>query len=299
MTAPYEIACDESGYEGEKLIGSTTDVFAHARVRLTHEAAADFMRELHRRIRSPVTEYKANHILRDKHRAVLRWALDPAGPLHGSASAFLIDKAWYVLSRAVDLLVPGMPVPRGGRELYGDAAWHAFLLATNNLLWTKDLTGTAAASYFAALPPVVDGDVLGGLRTCRAAAEEFRRHPTVVLEPLVTAITQAVTDVAPPVVVVHDQTNTLSPSRIAGLVSSLPGLAGIRLVDSLDDARVRVADVVAGVARKLASDELNGRGDAELIPLLRPFVDAGSIWGDERSWSALGTGIPAAPSNPA
>ena len=122
MTAPYEIACDESGYEGEKLIGSTTDVFAHARVRLTHEAAADFMRELHRRIRSPVTEYKANHILRDKHRAVLRWALDPAGPLRGWASAFLIDKAWYVLSRAVDLLVPGMPVPRRGRELYGDAA---------------------------------------------------------------------------------------------------------------------------------------------------------------------------------
>ena len=29
-----EITCDESGYEGEKLIGTTTDVFAHAGVRL-------------------------------------------------------------------------------------------------------------------------------------------------------------------------------------------------------------------------------------------------------------------------
>jgi hypothetical protein len=29
-----EIACDESGYEGEKLIGTTTDVFAHASVRM-------------------------------------------------------------------------------------------------------------------------------------------------------------------------------------------------------------------------------------------------------------------------
>ena len=295
---PPEICCDESGYEGEKLIGSTTDVFAHARVRLSHEAAAGFMRELHERIRSPVTEYKANHILRDKHRAVLRWALDPAGPLYGWASAFLIDKAWYVLSRAVDVLAPGTPVPRDGRALYGDAAWHAFLLATNNLLWTKDLTATAVASYFAALPPPVNGDVLGPLRACRPAAEEFRRHPTLVLEPLVTAIAQAVASVEQPVVVVHDQTNTLSPSRIAWLVATLPGLAGVRLVDSRDDARVQVADVVAGVVRKLASDELNGHGDAELVPLLRPFVDPGSSWGDERSSARLGTTVPAAPSNP-
>ena len=36
-----EIACDESGYEGEKLIGSTTAVFAHGSVRLDHATAAD------------------------------------------------------------------------------------------------------------------------------------------------------------------------------------------------------------------------------------------------------------------
>jgi len=29
-----QIACDESGYEGEKLIGGMTDVFAHASVRV-------------------------------------------------------------------------------------------------------------------------------------------------------------------------------------------------------------------------------------------------------------------------
>ena len=32
--AVVEVACDEPGSEGEKLIGATTDVFAHPGVRL-------------------------------------------------------------------------------------------------------------------------------------------------------------------------------------------------------------------------------------------------------------------------
>jgi hypothetical protein len=35
-----QIACDESGYEGEKLIGGMTHVFAHASVRLDVESAS-------------------------------------------------------------------------------------------------------------------------------------------------------------------------------------------------------------------------------------------------------------------
>lgn len=36
-----EIACDESGSEGEKLIGGETDVFAHASVRLDVQTATE------------------------------------------------------------------------------------------------------------------------------------------------------------------------------------------------------------------------------------------------------------------
>jgi len=36
-----EIARDESGYEGEKLVGGVTDVLAHAGVHLSTAAAAD------------------------------------------------------------------------------------------------------------------------------------------------------------------------------------------------------------------------------------------------------------------
>jgi len=58
-----EIACDESGYEGQKLIGTATDVFAHASVRLDSQVAAACMREIRDRVRSPAVEYKANHLL--------------------------------------------------------------------------------------------------------------------------------------------------------------------------------------------------------------------------------------------
>jgi hypothetical protein len=80
-----EIACDESGYEGEKLIGATTDVFARASVRLDTGSAARLMQELRNRIRSPATEYRATHVLRDKHRPVLTWLLGPSGPLRDNA----------------------------------------------------------------------------------------------------------------------------------------------------------------------------------------------------------------------
>ena len=60
---------------GEKLIASTTAVFAHGSVRLDSREAAAIMQELRDRIRSPATRYKATHVLRSKHRAVLEWLL--------------------------------------------------------------------------------------------------------------------------------------------------------------------------------------------------------------------------------
>jgi hypothetical protein len=70
--------------------------------------------------------------------------------------------------------------------------------------------------------------------------------------------------------------------------SSGARLAGLTLVDSTSDPRVQLADILAGVARKIASDELNERGDARFTALLRPYVDRFSIWGDDRSWALLG-----------
>ncbi|MFC7584959.1 hypothetical protein ACFQYP_15375 [Nonomuraea antimicrobica] len=77
----------------------------------------------------------------------------------------------------------------------------------------------------------------------------------------------------------HDRQTTLTDERVAQMRRILGGrMAGLRLVDSELDERVQVADVMAGVARKIALDELAGRADPTLSALIRPYVDGSSIW---------------------
>jgi hypothetical protein len=100
-----EIACDESGYEGDRLVGGVTSVFAHAGVDLGLAASGACVAELRRRIRSPALEYKANHLLRRKHRGTLLWLFGEAGPVLGHAHVHVVDKAVFP---GTDLLVPAL-----------------------------------------------------------------------------------------------------------------------------------------------------------------------------------------------
>ncbi|MFE0515954.1 hypothetical protein [Streptomyces sp. NPDC058964] len=61
-------------------------------------------------------------------------------------------------------------------------------------------------------------------------------------------------------------------------------------MDSRPDTRVRTAGFLAGITREIVPDELNGRGDAALTALLRPYAGAEPVRGDERSWSRLSPG---------
>ena len=141
-----EIACDESGYEGDKLIDTTTDVFAHASVALDVEPAADCMRELRHRIRSPADEYKANHILRQKHREVLRWFLGSiiAGPRGGATSSSLTRSASSCAPSSRVLLWASAPLAvadllyRHHRGTVDQASWHASWLRRAVMLRTRD-----------------------------------------------------------------------------------------------------------------------------------------------------------------
>jgi hypothetical protein len=69
--------------------------------------------------------------------------------------------------------------------------------------------------------------------------------------------------------VVHDEQSVLTPARIgaiaAELASSCPGrrLVGFTRVDSREDPRVQVADLVAGVVRR-AFEELLSSGQSAL-----------------------------------
>lgn len=225
---------------------------------------------------------------------------------------YLVDKAYFVLARLVELLVPDQPAGllyRAGRAGLDREPWQAFLAAANQLLRTNHRTAaevTAPVDAFAGtvdrlrragVPGPVD-ELLGRLHQARPRAVAFRERvrddPRAVptLDPLVPAIVRAVIgwsgDDGEPVTIVHDRQKTLSPDRIAHLTDLLgPRLGGLRFVVARSDPRVQVADILAGVARKLATDELHGRGDPQLTALLRQFLDPFSIWGDDRSWSRL------------
>lgn len=314
---PIEIACDESGYEGEKLIGGTTDVFAHASVGLTADESADCIAELRRRIRSPAQEYKANHLLREKHRDVLVWWLGDDGPVQGRARVLLVDKTYRLVSGLSDVLDAGgsgaeaVTLYRDGPTVFGRDKWLVFLDAFNNLVRAKDrLTASASAAAFQHTVGLMGVSTLNGevgeiLRPLtveiagvigRAQTSE-RSRSMPPFDPLIPAILEAVSrwgGADRPVSIVHDRQNLLTRGRIARLTDLARerglGLAGFELVDSIADTRVQMADFLAGIARKIASLELNGAGDPELTGLLRAHVDGSSTWGDPRSWALLGPG---------
>ncbi|MFB9888979.1 hypothetical protein [Planobispora takensis] len=328
--AVLEIACDESGSEGEKLVGGNTDVFTHASVSLDVDDAAGCMREIRRRAPSPALEYKANILLRDKHRSALVWLLGPSGPLRDRTHVHLIDKAFFAVGRLAGLLTgsavrPAGAGPRPGRRsgeaeavaralyregpgVFGPGGWPVLLESFNDLVRARD--PREAAEHAEAFSRVVEtarvdgargraGEIVELLWEARSRAGSFRALLSAgpatapALDPLIPAIVRTVAHWGAggrPVSIVHDMQTTLTAERIAQLreMPFVGGLTGLRLVDSRSDPRVQVADVLAGAARKIASEELNGRGDAELTALLRPYVDASSTWGDERSWSLLG-----------
>ncbi|MEU0110466.1 hypothetical protein ABZ313_34605 [Streptomyces sp. NPDC006251] len=305
-----EVACDESGSDGENLTGGNTDVFAHAGVSLPVAAAAAAVREIRDRIRSPAEEYKANHLLREKHRAVLGWLLAPDGPVHGRARVHLMEKSFFVVDRTVGLLLddPAAAVTlfRAGSRTFGEEGWRAFLETANRLLRVRH-DGDPVDAFYGTVdvlrrnrPRTDAAQVLDRLAGTRARAVSYRAEflagpPLIpVLDPLLPAIVRTAalwSGDGRPVRLVHDRQNMLTPDRIAWIEEAARragvGLAGLRLVVAREDARVQVADFLAGIARKIASDELNGRGDPALTALLRPYVDPASVWGDARSGALL------------
>ena len=243
------------------------------------------MQELRDRIRSPATEYKATHVLRSKHRAVLEWLLGPepaARPGPGVPDRQDLLRA----GKVTDLLVAGRTdvglrlsldtraitdtLYREGPRTF--TQWPRFLLAANE-----------------AHAPAVGGRPL--LRAHRGAVRRLPRRPAPgrpgptpsgsrarrgVPGPGARRWPAAAGPAGPghpagrahlgggstPVTIVHDRQNTLPAGRIAALTSLLEGrLAGVTLVNSFTTPTVQVADMLAGAVRKLVEDELRGEAD--------------------------------------
>ncbi|WP_097271909.1 hypothetical protein [Streptomyces sp. TLI_55] len=313
VRGPLEVVCDESGSDGENLTGGNTDVFAHGSVSLPVEVAAAYVQEVRDRIRSPATEYKATHLLREKHRDVLEWLLSPSGPIDGHAHVHLTEKGYFVVHRTLDLLLgDGTEAPalyREDRPAVGAERWRDFLDAANRLLRVR-LDGEADGAVDGFFRTVDDlrrarprSEILERLAAARPRADAYRARllegpPLIpVLNPLLPAIVHTVAHWSAggrSVRVVHDRQNMLTEQRIAWIeeqaVRAGVGFDGMELVQARWDPRIQLADFLAGIARKTASDVLGGQVDPVLVALLRPYVGPTSVWGDEGSWAVLAPG---------
>ncbi|WP_246562366.1 hypothetical protein [Streptomyces roseirectus] len=289
-----EIACDESGADGENLVGGNTLFFAHASVDLPVDIAAAHLVEIRARIRSPATEYKANHLLREKHRAVLEWLL---GALCGRAHVELVHKESFLVGRVVEVLGGDLSDAEALlREKAGAQPWGVFLRAANRLLRVRaDVdSATLVREFLDALDALrqavsdgESGDALARLAQGRERAHAYRAAiPTLipVLDPLFpTVVATAAHWSAPgvPVHLVHDRQTLLSPARIAWIRERAGArgveLAGMRLVQARHEPRVQLADFLAGIARKIAGDALTGAGDPVLGELLRPYLEGNAL----------------------
>ncbi|MFI5891552.1 hypothetical protein ACIA5D_15725 [Actinoplanes sp. NPDC051513] len=191
-----------------------------------------------------------------------------------------------------------------GPATYGPDRWRRFLTSASDLMrtnsrWTRP---EPVAPFAAALDDLLTtpgevADVLRPMRdrlpaaaAARAALKADPKLPTL-LEPVVPALARAVALWAPAegtLSVVHDDQSAVTPERIATIAAGT-GLVEVTLVDSRTDPRVQVADLLAGLARRVAGDHLAGvtHLDDSLTALLRPIIDPGSTWADTGSWAAL------------
>jgi hypothetical protein len=195
---------------------------------------------------------------------------------------------------------------RTGPLTFGREPWQAFLAASNTVLQVRHHPRVHAPvdAFFDQLDVLrgLDGaspifDELSDVRPDAYAARARLMQDHVlqpVLEPLIPAIARTVLHWSGglhPVAIVHDEQSALTERRIRLMEQTLaaPPLELIRLpargrfielrqVDSRADPRVQVADLLAGVARRVAAEELLGRRDPDLAELLAPYVDPASRW---------------------
>ena len=179
--------------------------------------------------------------------------------------------------------------------------WSAFLAAFVDLVRTKRRNQPdrpAFERFFQVRDALVRQklgarahDVLDGLSPARVWAVVHRLHDDdrsipPPLEPMLPALAETVLfwcDGRRQVLVIHDEQSALTAGRLrrlqqaladgAGLPPAGPGspsrvspLAGLVTVDSRDDERVQVADLLAGVARRLPGTAADG----PLQPFLSP-----------------------------
>jgi hypothetical protein len=224
----------------------------------------------------------------------------------------------YAGGQARDL---ALALHRDGPRALGNQ-WPPLLAAFNSLMRAAQRKGakTTVDQFFAALDQARFGSrrrhverILHVLWLARPHAVEFQQRlvddpdQPPALDPLFAALPQTArawhARARRPIRIVHDTQAALTSPRIQAIIDELASphpefrrfappvrIVAIDQVDSKNDPRVQVADLLAGLARRIATGAL-ARTDDSRARLMRPFVDADSLWSDDASWTVL-TGRP-------
>jgi len=290
-----EVACDESGFVGGSLFGDAT-VFAHASVQVGAAESVELLEEVRRRTGAGPGEVKASRLRHPSTRPVAAWLSGPEGPLGARAVVHVTDTRLFGLARLAQLLTSAS-LPEGWWSADHDAgAWalaqrldvlasglptteeRRFLHGARDLLWLNRRLRPRAPveSWTDTVADVAgrlehdDRGVVAALGSAAALARvsDYLDTPpaTPLTEPILPALRWAVhhwSALGDPDVV-HDEQSALTPGRVEALAADLaatyPGrrLAGFARVDSRDDPRVQVADLLAGVVRRTVAARLAG-----------------------------------------
>ncbi len=256
--AVVEIACDESGFSGTNLLHAATPVITHASVDLGVGEAAELIAALRSGFGCSLSELKSGQFLRGPGAAE---ALDRfLAALAGRAHVQLVDKEFFLVTRIVDLFLAEPSYGSGTRLTQDDRpALEAFFRARDALPADAVLAGLHPDRVWDVLTRMTDGDL----------------SIPPPLEPMLPALAETVlfwSGGQRRVLVVHDEQSALTAGRLRRLQEALAAgtglspLAGLVSVDSRDDPRVQVADLLAGVARRTTDDGP-----------LRPFVSPTSL----------------------
>jgi hypothetical protein len=291
-----EVACDESGFVGGSLFGGAR-VFTHASVHIDPGDAVALIEEVRRRTGAGTQELKASRLNRSWALPVTAWLCAPDGPLQGRAVVHLTDTRLFGLARLAQVLKAdsapeGWWSPREEPESWAQALrLHAVLdelptrwerevlVSARNLLWIRrrrrygEPVETWVDVVRSAADRLSDDESRRFLAAWASPQAVQRAHDHLAAppasplsEPLLPALRWTVGhwSALGDVFVVHDEQSVLTPARVAAiadeLAASRPGrrMVGFARVDSREDARVQLADLIAGVVRRGAEDEFSG-----------------------------------------
>jgi len=329
------IACDESGSEGENIMGSRDPLFVHASTSVGLDFAEELLADFRASTRSQAPEIKSKTALRAANRPALLRMLAAVG---SSGNIYLLEKQFFMAAKLVNTLIAepaaelGMDVAGAGQgrqfasmlherapQALGDESWRALLESFNDLIRLHARKGDSPPAPHVFLDHLrsargrcddrVVGEILEWIWQFRDHVSNYsdtdQRSRFREFDPMFGTLTSIamtwtvrVGDV--PMEFLVDEYSTLDattitmikqavsePLNLRGEALPRSNLRDIRSIDSRHDARVQVADVLAGVGQEIARMAYAGVLDDDLQNATREMLDGNGMWADDSALDLL------------